>query len=64
MRTVNIIGLILDFVGVIMLLVYSARTQGATTSTDQGYLASPWWHRIGYGLLGLGFLLQILAACS
>lgn len=58
----NSIGLILDFVGVVILLVYSERTQGATTRADRDYLASPWWYRFGYGLLGLGFLLQIVAA--
>jgi len=58
----NITGLILDFIGVVMLLAYSERTQGATTPADRDYLASSWWYRLGYGLLGLGFFLQVVAA--
>ena len=58
----NSAGLILDFIGIVMLLVHSERTEGATTRADRDYLASPWWYRFGYGLLGLGFLLQIVAA--
>lgn len=58
----NSAGLILDFIGIVMLLIYSERTEGTTTRADRDYLASPWWYRLGYGLLGLGFLLQIVAA--
>ncbi len=58
----NASGLILDFVGVVVLFLYSERTQGATTPADRDYLVSPWWYRVGYGFLGVGFLLQVVAA--
>lgn len=58
----NSTGLVLDFIGIVMLLVHSEHTEGAITRADRDYLASPWWYRFGYGLLGLGFLLQIVAA--
>jgi hypothetical protein len=58
----NITGLILDFIGVVILLVYSERTQGATTPADRDYLAPSWWYRLGYELLGFGFLLQVVAS--
>jgi hypothetical protein len=53
-------GLILNFVGVAFLLFYSTKTEGATTKTDKDYLTSPWIERIGYILLAIGFLLQLL----
>lgn len=55
----SLFGLILDFVGIILLLIYSEKTVGATTKADKDFVASPWWHRAGYLLLALGFLLQI-----
>ena len=57
----NTIGLILDFFGVIILLYVSCKTKGTTTPADENYIISRWYHRIGYSLLALGFLLQILS---
>ena len=59
-QTLTSIGLILDFVGAVVLLVYSAKTTGAITNADQDYLASPWWPRVGWLLIAGGFLLQLL----
>ena len=56
----NAIGLILNFLGAVVLLIYATKTVGATTPADQDYVASPWWSRGGYGLLAAGFLLQII----
>ena len=61
-NNMNVGGLILNFIGVVILLIYSERTEGATTRVDRDYLASPWLYRLGYGLLGLGFLFQVVAA--
>jgi len=58
---VNAVGLILNFIAAIMLLVYSERTEGSTTRAERDYLASPWWYRLGFGLLAFGFLLQVVA---
>ncbi len=55
-------GLVLDFLGAIALLFYSERTEGAITRADKNHVRSPWWYRIGYGLLALGFLLQVVGA--
>jgi len=60
MCLLNTIGLILDFIGVVILLYVSAKTKGATTKADEDYIISPCFHIVGYVLLAIGFLLQIL----
>jgi hypothetical protein len=57
----NVLGLILDFAGIIVLLIYSEKIVGATTPADQDFLASRWWLRTGYILLAIGFLIQIIS---
>jgi hypothetical protein len=60
-KLLNSFGLILDFIGVVLLLIYSRKTTGAITQADCDYVASPWWAYSGYFLLALGFLFQILS---
>lgn len=60
-ENMNTVGLILNFIAAIMLLVYSERTEGSTNRADRDYLASPWWYRLGFSLLAIGFLLQVMA---
>ena len=64
MNTITSIGLFLDFVGVIFLLVYATKTIGATTPADQDHVASPWWWKLGYGLIAAGFLAQFVASLA
>ena len=59
-KTLNLIGLCLDFFGGVALLIFATKTVGATTKVDQDRVASRWWPRVGYGLITLGFLIQIL----
>ena len=63
-KTLNAVGLILNFLAAIILLIHARKTVGAETQADQDYVASPWWPRVGYGLLAAGFLLQIIGAVS
>jgi hypothetical protein len=56
----NTLGLIADFLGALVLLIYATKTVGATTQADQDFVASPWWSRIGWGLIAAGFLLQLI----
>ena len=58
----TVIGLVLCFLSAIGLLYYSFRTEGATTIADKDRLISPWFYRICYILLAIGFLLQVLGA--
>lgn len=62
--SLNSFGLILDFIGVILLLYVSIKTKGSTTVADDNYLISPWFQRVGYIFLAIGFLLQIWANVS
>ena len=64
MNTLTSFGLFLDFVGVIFLLVYATKTVGATTPADQDYVASPWWWKLGYSLIAIGFLAQFIASVT
>jgi len=64
MNTVTSFGLLLDFVGVIFLLVYAMKTIGATTPADQDHVVSPWWWRLGYSLIAVGFLAQFIASLA
>jgi len=54
------IGLIIDIFGIILLLWYSYKTGGAPDQGTKDHLASRWWFRCGYLLLGIGFLIQII----
>jgi hypothetical protein len=56
----NTTGLILDFLGAVVLLIYASKTVGATSQADQDYVASPWLPRIGWALIAGGFLLQLI----
>jgi hypothetical protein len=56
----NVCGLILDFVGVIILLYVSVKSKGATTIADENFIISPWIQKVGYVLLAIGFLMQIM----
>jgi len=58
----NTIGLILDFIGAVILLIYATRTVGATTPVDQDYLTSRWWSYAGYGFIAVGFLFQLIGS--
>jgi hypothetical protein len=60
-KLLNSFGLILDFIGVVILLIYAKKTTGAITQADRDYVASPWWAYSGYFLLAFGFLFQILS---
>ena len=62
--TLNIIGLIFDFIGVVILLYVSTKTKGATTKTDENFIISPCVQIIGYLFLAIGFLLQIFGNVS
>lgn len=65
-----ILGLTADFVGVI-LIAFSFRISGtpdAVMETEKGDrlfgivdASHPWMLRLGWGLMGLGFFLQLLA---
>jgi uncharacterized membrane protein YfcA len=59
-KTLGTFGLILDFSGAVLLLIYATKTTGAVTEADQDHVASRWWLRLGWALLALGFLTQIL----
>jgi hypothetical protein len=61
-KMLNTLGLILDFIGAVILLIYVTTTVGATTQADQDYVASRWWLRVGYGLIAVGFLLQAIGS--
>jgi hypothetical protein len=58
-KTLTSIGLILDFIGAVVLLIYATKTTGATTIVDQNHLASPWWPRIGWVMVAGGFIFQL-----
>ena len=58
----TVVGLVLGFLGAIVLLGYSIRTDGATTRVDRDFLAPMWVHHAGYVLLAGGFLGQIVGA--
>jgi hypothetical protein len=60
-KLLNSFGLILDFIGVVLLLIYGKKTTGAITQADRDYVASAWWAYRGYFLLAFGFLFQILS---
>lgn len=57
----NIVGLLLDFIGVVVLFVYSLKTTGATTHADQVHLMNKNWLWLGLVLVTLGFLFQASA---
>jgi hypothetical protein len=59
-KTLNIVGLGLNCFGGVLLLIFAAKTVGAVTKADQNHIASHWWPRVGYGLITVGFLIQIL----
>ncbi len=61
LRWLSILGLVLGFLGALLILLHSFKTTGATTPADQAFLMSAWWYRIGLGCLALGFFLQLLA---
>jgi hypothetical protein len=42
MKVLNTIGLILDFIGAVILLIYATKTVEAHAPVDQDYLASHW----------------------
>ena len=56
----SVVGLVLSFLGAVVLLRYSMRTEGATTQADRDFIAPRWLHRTGYILLAAGFLAQIV----
>jgi len=55
------IGLIFNFIGIILLLYYSEKTADAVGQGNKDHLCNSNWYRGGYGLLALGFLLQIVS---
>jgi hypothetical protein len=59
-KTLTTIGLILNFLGGIVLLIYATKTVGAVTKSDLNYVASRWWTRVGYAFISLGFFFQII----
>jgi len=62
LKYLNVFGLLLDFGGVIIILYYSVKIQGATTKADADFLKSPYWLIIGYVLIAVGFFLQLLGS--
>ena len=58
----NNIGLLLDFLGGVVLFWISTRTRGATTPADEDHIISREYHWLGYALLSAGFLLQIIGS--
>jgi hypothetical protein len=56
-------GLVLDFAGVLVLWLYAEKTTGATTHADRDALASPWYVKVGYGLLAAKPGHDVLGLC-
>jgi hypothetical protein len=59
-RWLTTAGLILDAASVAVLWYYAKWTAGAVTPADQDMLASACWTRVGYGLLAVGVVLQVI----
>jgi hypothetical protein len=57
----TLIGLFLNFIGIIFLLYFSIKTKGAITHADITHLGLKWIQWLGCILLGMGFLVQITA---
>jgi hypothetical protein len=56
-----LIGLFLNFVGIIFLLWFYIKTKGTTTHADVEHLGVRWMQWWGYSFLGGGFLFHIVA---
>jgi len=56
----NAIGIIFEFIGIIVLIIHAKKTKGAMTQADEDYFISPWVQKIGYILIGVGFIFLII----
>ena len=64
LKCLNSIGLVLDIIGVVILGIYSSKTFGMTTEAEVKYYGLFWIPKIGYSLIGLGFLFQLINSLS
>ena len=56
----NILGLILDLIGVLSLVVYGKKTLGITSECYETYVGARPWYYVGVSCIMNGFVLQII----
>jgi hypothetical protein len=58
----TVCSFVFSLVGIITLLYMRDKTKSSTTPVDDDYSISPWFTRIAYSLITLGFLCVISAS--
>jgi hypothetical protein len=55
----NVVGLVLEMVGIIMIWIFSKKITGMTTPADIQFSGYSWWFQIGIMLIVFGVASQL-----